>query len=253
MECQIDGLKINYEDEGTGKTLLFLHGWGSSLQSFRCITDQIKDTYRIIRLDFPGFGGSDCPPEPWNVDDYVDLTRKFIKSLGLDCVNLIGHSFGGRVIIKMASSQNDFKIDKIVLVDSAGIMPVKTLKKRIRTRVFKIGKGILLIPFIKKAFPDALEKYRRMFGSADYNNASGVIRDTMVRVVNEDLEPYLPSIKYPTLLIWGDQDTATPMRDAKIMESKIPDAGLVVVEGGEHFSFLKNPYLVATVMRTFFG
>ena len=62
------------------------------------------------------------------------------------------------MIIKMASSQNDFQIDKVVLMDSAGILPVKTLKKRVRTRVFKIGKRILLIPFVKKLFPDALEK-----------------------------------------------------------------------------------------------
>ena len=104
------------------------------------MTDQLKDSYRIIRLDFPGFGGSDCPPVPWNVDDYVAMTRKFIAYLALEKVNLIGHSFGGRVIIKMASSQNDFQIDKVVLMDSAGILPVKTLKKRVRTRVFKIGK-----------------------------------------------------------------------------------------------------------------
>ena len=109
-----------------------------------------------------------------------------------------------------------------------------------RTRVFKIGKRILLIPFVKKLFPDALEKYRRLFGSADYNNASGVLRDTMVRVVNEDLESYLPDIRYPALLIWGDQDDATPMRDAHIMEKMIPDAGLVVIKGAGHFSFLKD-------------
>lgn len=253
MECQIDGLKINYTDEGKGKALLFLHGWGSNLESFRCVTDQLKDSYRIIRLDFPGFGGSDCPPVPWNVDDYVAVTRKFIEYLALEKVNLIGHSFGGRVIIKMASSQNDFQIDKVVLMDSAGILPVKTLKKRVRTRVFKIGKRILLIPFVKKLFPDALEKYRRLFGSADYNNASGVLRDTMVRVVNEDLESYLPDIRYPVLLIWGDQDDATPMRDAHIMEKMIPDAGLVVIKGAGHFSFLKDPYLVAAAMKSFFG
>ena len=225
MECQIDGLKINYTDEGKGKALLFLHGWGSNLEAFRCVTDQLKDSYRIIRLDFPGFGGSDCPPVPWNVDDYVAVTRKFIAYLALEKVDLIGHSFGGRVIIKMASSQNDFQIDKVVLMDSAGILPVKTLKKRVRTR----------------------------FGSADYNNASGVLRDTMVRVVNEDLESYLPDIRYPVLLIWGDQDDATPMRDAHIMEKMIPDAGLVVIKGAGHFSFLKDPYLVAAAMKSFFG
>ena len=106
---------------------------------------------------------------------------------------------------------------------------------------------------MKAAFPDALDKFRAHFGSADYNAATGFLRDTMVKVINEDLQPYLAEIQRPTLLIWGDQDTATPMRDAHIMEKEIPDAGLVVVKNAGHFSFLKDPYLVIAVIQSFLG
>lgn len=252
MECYIDGLKLYYEIQGTGEPVLFLHGWGSNSQAFNCVTELLKEKYQIIKLDFPGFGKSDMVPEAWNAEKYADITGKFIKSLGLKEINLVGHSHGGRVIIKLNSLKPDFKIKKIVLIDSAGIVPPKNLKKTMRIKLFKLGKAVLNLPPVKHFFPDALEHYRAHFGSADYKNASGVLRETMVKLVNEDLTHCLKDIKCPTVLIWGDQDDATPMRDAKIMEKEIPDAGLVVIENAGHFSFLKNPYLVAEVMKSFF-
>lgn len=251
MECYIDGLKLYYEDQGSGEPILFLHGWGANGQSFNCVTELLKDSYRIIKLDFPGFGKSDMVPEAWNADQYADITDKFIRHLGLAEINLVGHSHGGRTIIKLNAHHPEFRIKKIVLIDSAGILPPKSLKKTVRIRVFKIGKAILNLPPIKKWFPDALDHYRSHFGSTDYKNAAGVLRESMVKLVNEDMTPYLKEIKCPTVLIWGDQDDATPMRDAKIMEKEIPDAGLVVIENAGHFSFLKNPYLVAEVMKSF--
>ena len=253
MECRIDGMKLNYTDQGQGKVLLMLHGWGSSLDAFNCLMPALTAKYRVIRLDFPGFGKSDMVPCPWNVDDYVDITVKFIQLLGLEKLTLLGHSFGGRVIIKMNSLELPFVIEKNILVDSAGVIPPKTLKKTLRLKVFKAGKFVLNLPLCKLLFPDALDGFRSLFGSADYNNAAGVLRDTMVRVVNEDLTHLLKNIKPSTLLIWGDLDDATPMRDAHIMEKEIPDAGLVVVQGGGHFSFLKNPYLVTQVIGSFMG
>ena len=116
-----------------------------------------------------------------------------------------------------------------------------------------MGKAVLNLPPVKAAFPDALDRFRAHFGSADYNAATGFLRDTMVKAINEDLQPYLKNIARPTLLIWGDQDTATPMRDAHIMEKEIPDAGLVVVKNAGHFSFLKDPYLVIAVIQSFLG
>ena len=254
MECVIDGLKLNYEIEGEGQVLLMLHGWGSNLQAFQCLVPALTEKYKVVRLDFPGFGKSSPVPRVFGVDDYVDITVKFIQQLGLSKLSLAGHSFGGRVIIQLNSRKNlPFAIEKNILIDSAGILPQKTLKKTVRQKVFKVGKRFLSLPPMKAAFPAALDKFRAHFGSADYNAATGFLRDTMVKVINEDLQPYLAEIQRPTLLIWGDQDTATPMRDAHIMEKEIPDAGLVVVKNAGHFSFLKDPYLVIAVIQSFLG
>lgn len=250
MNCIIDGIQLHYEDSGAGKAILFLHGWGANGNAFDCVT-RLLEGYRIIKLDFPGFGQSAAPAEPWDVDRYTLLTSHFIQHLGLERVSLVAHSFGGRVVIKLNRLEKPFAIDKIVLIDSAGVLPPKTLKKTLRSLVYKTGKAVLCLPPVKALFPDALEHYKRRMGSADYNSLSGVMRDTLVRVVNEDLTPYLAEIRRPTLLIWGDQDTATPMRDARIMEQQIPDAGLYVIEGAGHFSYLTDPYLVARAIQTF--
>jgi len=78
------------------------------------------------------------------------------------------------------------------------------------------------------------------------------MRDTLVKVVNEDLKDYLPNMKRPTLLIWGTNDTATPLEDAMLMGKLIPDAGLVKIEGAGHYSFLEKPQLVNSVLEAFF-
>ncbi len=252
MDCYINDMKLHYVEDGQGPAVLFLHGWGSNARAFDSVCSLVKDRFRMIRLDFPGFGESDALRESWCVDDYVDITVKFIEKLGLQSVNLIGHSFGGRVIIKMNSRKNSFAINRIMLVDSAGIRPPKSMKKEAKVKVFKAGKKVLGLKPVEKMFPDALERFRDHFGSADYRNASGPLRETMVRVINEDLTEYLKNIKAPTLLIWGDQDDATPLRDAEIMKREIPDAGLFVIKGAGHFSFLKDPYVVAEAMKNFF-
>ena len=106
---------------------------------------------------------------------------------------------------------------------------------------------------VAKLFPTALEKLRVKFGSADYAAASPMMRQCLVKAVNEDLTHLLPGIKAPTLLVWGDRDTATPLRDGQQMEKAIPGAGLAVIPGTGHFSFVENPYLFGRIMASYFG
>lgn len=251
-QITVQGLSIRYTDEGVGQPILLLHGWGSSLDAFARIRLEFAGAFRLVALDFPGFGGSDMPPEPWDVEAYAVFTLAFMEAIGLQDPILAGHSFGGRVIMKLCGTGR-VRPPKIILIDAAGVMPHKTLKQRARQRSFKIIKGALTLPGLRDHTQGLLDKARRHYGSADYNSAPEVLRKTLVKVVNEDLSPLLPAIKAPTLLIYGEKDTATPVADAKKIEALIPDAGLCVIEGAGHFSFVERPYQVHRILHSFLG
>ena len=248
----IDGLNIRYIDQGTGDTVLLLHGWNAPAETYRLIIDHLSARFRVIAPNAPGCGGSDEPPCPWHVDDFVEFTVKFADALGLSRVTLIGHSFGGRTITKLMNrNPRPFAVNRIVLMDAAGIKPKRSLWYYIRVYSFKTVKALCGLPPIKALFPHAVDKARKAFGSSDYREASDVMRRTMVNCINEDLTPLLPGIDVPTLLIWGENDTATPLRDAKIMEKAIPDAGLVTLAGAGHFAFAERWGQCARVFDAF--
>ncbi len=246
----IDGLNIEYTDTGRGIPVLLLHGWNSSYEVYRGVISALSDRCRLVALNFPGCGGSDVMNKPWTLDDYCDLVLKFMKTVGLENPVMIGHSHGGRTILKMVSS-GMVSPPKIVLLDSAGLIPKKSLKQKLKAKSFKIIKGILTLPGIKNHSEALLDKARRHYGSADYNAAPEVLRKTMVSLVNTDLRDELYKINCPTLLIWGDKDTATPLSDAEIIKSRIKDSGLCVLKGAGHYSFCEKPYEAHAILRSF--
>ena len=255
MNIVVDGYNVNYKITGDGEeTAVVLQGWGTNLGMYDSVADAIRDKYRIIQLDLPGFGASDEPREAWNVDAFADFFLQFMQSLDIKKATLIGHSYGGRVIIKLAARENlPFEIDRIVLIDSAGILPKKTFIQKVKIRRYKMLKKLLDMELVYKLFPELIDDWRSRQGSADYRAASPMMRKCLVMAVNEDLTDLLAKIKQDVLLIWGDKDTATPISDAKLMEEKIPNSGLAVLPGAGHFSFLEQPQRFRSILRAYFG
>ncbi len=252
MIKQLNGMNINYVEKGEGDLIVVLHGWGSNIKLHENMIELFSKKYKCVAMDMPGFGQSDEPPAAWCVDDYVDFVIDFIKEYNAQKVILLGHSFGGRVIIKLNSRTDlPFEVSKVILVDSAGILPKKSNKMSLRTRWYKICRTFLSTKIMQKLAPEALEKLRVKYGSADYAAASPLMRQVLVKTVNEDLEPLLPNIKCPALLVWGVNDTATPLSDGEKMEKAIPDAGLVKLENAGHYSFLEQQFLFNRVMCSF--
>ena len=250
-ELEIDGLKIVYEESGNpdGEPVVILHGWGCNHTTVRSIAACLADGMRIINIDLPGHGNSDEPSTVWGTQDFADFTGKLIKALNLQNPSLIGHSFGGRTSIAY-SAGND--VNKIVLVDAAGITPKRSLKYYYKVYSYKTLKKLALTFLGEEKGKQLIEKSLKKKGSADYQAASPKMRAIMSKCVNEDLRKIMPSIKAPTLLVWGENDTATPLSDAKIMEKQIPDAGLVSFPNCGHYSFLDNPVGFKAVIREFF-
>lgn len=252
MFIDVFGVKTNYISEGEGENLLLLHGWGSNIKLFDGIIRFASQKYHVYALDMAGFGETAEPPAPWGVDEYADYVLEFCRLMGITKTIMLGHSFGGRVIIKTLSRENcPIECTKIILTDSAGIKPKKSVSARIRQRSYKIGKGFLSLPPVKKLAPNALENLRKKNGSADYNAASPMMRHCLVKVVNEDLTDCLPKIKASSLLIWGRNDDATPVSDGQLMEKLIPDAGLVVLENCGHYAFLEQQGMFLRVLGSF--
>lgn len=245
-----DKLSINYTQTGGGTPLLFLHGWGANCESFNCLTTHLKNNYEIIALDFPGFGASDKPDRPWSLDDYVNMTEAFIKELKLTEFIPIGHSFGGRVALRLSQR---FNYKKLVLIDSAGIKPKRKSDYYLKVYGYKLFKNIARIPVLSWILKEPLEAYRHKYSSSDYKNADVVMKQTLSKVVNEDLTYLLPKITASTLLIWGSEDDSTPLEDGKTMEKLIPDAGLVIFDGAGHFSYLEEPERTLIVLNSFLG
>ncbi|MCF6139260.1 alpha/beta fold hydrolase [Pseudalkalibacillus berkeleyi] len=243
MKIDIGGVSVNYRVSGEGRSILLLHGWGTSLKSFEPVHNNLEKHFKVYSIDFPGFGESEEPPEPWDVEAYTNMLRKFITDLNIEDPILVGHSFGGRVSIRYAAHH---PVHKIILVDSAGVKPKRKLSYYYKVYTYKTFKKLLNLPGLKGHKEEILTKVKGKLGSADYKNVSGVMQQTMVKVVNEDLQRFMPEIKAPTLLVWGENDTATPVGDAEIMEKAIPNAGLVVLKGVGHYSYLEklNEFLV---------
>lgn len=206
--------------------LLCLHGWGGSSASFAELRDALKETdIEILAPDLPGFGHEREPERPWTNDDYADWVHAFIKKNVHGPLYLLGHSHGGRIIIKLAS-RGDLDIKHVFLCAPAGIKHPRHIKRIIGLTLAKSGKFFLSIPGLSHLAPIGRKMLYKLVRVHDYEKATPVMRETMIRVTREDLRPLLKNITVPTDLFWGTADRMTPYSDALIMKAEIPRATL---------------------------
>lgn len=237
-------------DRGSGYPLLLLHGWGVSSELFTPILDALQDGHRLIVPDLPGFGATAEPDSPWSVHEYAAWCIALLDRLGVETCDLIGHSNGGRIGIVMAATYPG-RVRRMVLAGSAGIRPRRTLAGVMRVRSYKALRIVERSSLLPAPMRRAAGRNADRRGSADYRAVSGVMRGTLVRIVNEDLRTQLPHLHLPVLLIWGDHDTETPIDDGRLMERLISDAGLVVFEGAGHYAYLEQPGRFCRIVEVF--
>lgn len=244
----LNGTNVQYKMSGEGHAVILLHGWGCNLKTLASIEAILSPHFKVYTIDFPGFGGSDVPPDVWGIENYTRMLEQFVKQLQIENPILLGHSFGGRVSI-LYGSRN--LVHKIILVDAAGAKPRRSLRYYCKVYSYKLYKHWLYLTLGKERAEIKLEVRRRTAGSADYNALSGMMRRIFVKVVNEYLEPAMPLIACPVQLIWGALDKDTPLREARIMEQLIPHAQLAVIDNAGHYSFLDNPFRFRALLTAF--
>ena len=230
---------INYIRYGNNKnrTIVMLHGWGQNIEMMKFIGDKLDEDVLII--DLPGFGKSKEPDTVLSIYDYANLVHDLISNLEIKNIILIGHSFGGKIALAYASK---YKVEKLVLLASP--FKSKESKKNIRTKVLKKLKKV---PGLNK-----LEEFaKKHIGSTDYKNASGIMREILVKHVNLDITEDVKKITCPTLIIWGDNDECVPVSDGKLLEKLIKDSGLIVFEGCTHYAYLERLDQLIRILNEF--
>ena len=221
------GKNVNYIQFGTGdKDVVLLHGWGQNIEMMEPVGRNIQNA-RVTIFDLPGFGKSEEFDLSADVEQYVDWLKEALTKLGIDNPVLVGHSFGGRVSIKYAAK---YPTSAVVLLASPIIR--EKHDPTIQERFYKVVK--------KTPFG---EYFRKKIGSADYNNASPIMRETLVKVVNEDLLEDAKKIKAPTLFLAGRNDTAVKLETSEVAIEEMQKAGVdaaISVQEGDHYAYLQN-------------
>jgi len=215
-------------DKDMKKTIYILHGWAIDSENekkwheFRKLLSELG--YETNFLAIPGL--TNKLDKVWSLNDYVVWLE---NQLPKEKVILLGHSFGGQ-IVSMFASRYLYRVKMIILIDSSGMID-KSLKKVIKRYVFrtaaKIGKTI----FKHQVFRKFLYKLAR---EKDYFQADPIQRQTMANVINSEVTSQLDKIEAPTLIIWGENDTVTPLKFAKVFNSKIKNSELHIIEGARH-------------------
>lgn len=248
LSFEYKDIKLAYVVEGKGDTIILLHGWGCDKSIWRKTAEFLVSHFRVVSVDFAGFGASQEPRSVWGVEEYTCSLEALVAHLGVERPTLVGHSFGGRVSILYASRN---EVARVVLTDAAGVKPRRSLGYYYKVYSYKLLKRVMPLLIGDKKAQMLLEQRRARSGSSDYNRATPMMRAILSKCVNEDLCYAMPKIAAPTLLFWGDMDTATPIEDAHTMERLIPNAGLVVAKGAGHFAFLEQAELWLGALKSF--
>lgn len=246
MYQRIGNQNIYFQKIGHGKNLILLHGWKQDVSSFWGVVDLLKNDFTVWLIDLPGFGRSDLPKKAFDTKNYALTIAEFIKKNHINNPTVLGHSFGGKVAIKLTSNFPKL-VYKLILIGSSGIKPDFSIK---RSLVYPLAKIVhFLMPDIFNIKSQIRKKFYRKIES-DYENA-GLMKTSLMKTLKEDLTADLAKIKTETLIIWGEKDRAVPLKYGKRIYKMIENSKLVVLENKGHFLHLHDPERVAYYVKDF--
>ena len=250
MTINYKNINLTYYKYGDKKdVIIILPGWGETRNTFLEIINILKTDYTVYIIDYPGFGETKFPDYDLTLDDYADLIIHFMEQLNIKSPNIIAHSFGGRIAI-LLTGKYKIKLNNLILIDSAGIKPKMTLKKKWRLKCYKTLQS--LANYLPKKIKAKAKTYLfNKFSSSDYQALDTNMRNTFKNVINLDLTNYLKDITTNTLILWGEKDLDTPLRDAKIMHKKITNSELIIFPNCTHYCYLENTYVIIRIILCF--
>ena len=227
------------------KTLIIIHGWKSSKENWQKVKQEIEKLgIKVIVPDLPGFKKETELHTAWTFQEYLDWLKLFIDSQRIQGkFFLLGHSFGGALAAKYAIEEPN-RVEKLFLVDAACIRGKKSARKNALEKMSKVLKIFSVVPgysyFRRKAY---------ILLNSDYADVEGVLKETYLNVIKEDLSSQLHNIKAPTILVWGEKDKATPLKDGKIIKEKISGSKIYTLMGVGHSPHFEAPEKLIRAIR----
>ncbi len=247
MRLIVDDLSVNYEISGKGPCLLMVHGWGDDQKTFDNLRPELSKNYLVLSVDLPGFGGTQPPKEVWGLKEYGRFLAHFLEKLQQTPYAIIAHSNGASVAL-VATSEGLLTPSRLVLLGAAGIRDREKIKKHVIKVIAKTGKAATFwLPESKKK---SLRK--RLYGvSGSDMLVAPHLQETFKKTVAQDVQENATRVRLPTLLVYGDKDTATPPLYGEIYSSKMTNARLEIVSGAGHFVHNDQAEKVTKLIRDF--
>jgi pimeloyl-ACP methyl ester carboxylesterase len=247
MQIVVDQLLTTYQLAGDGKLVVLLHGWGDSSKGSAALQTALSKKYQMLAIDLPGFGGTQAPAGEWGLDDYAGFVAAVLVKLSLKPYAIIGHSNGGAIAIR-GLALGSLSAQKLVLLASAGVRNQYNGRKKVLQLAAKTGKA-LTKPLPQRVQNKLRAKAYQTIGS-DMLVAEHM-QQTFKKIVTDDVQADAKHIDIPTLLVYGYDDTATPVHYGELLQAAIGHSELHVVPAAGHFVHLDQPQIVSSLVKEF--
>lgn len=247
MQIVINGLLTTYERSGKGRTVLLLHGWGDSAAGLSNIQAALSSHFDVIAPDLPGFGSTQSPPNVWGLNDYASFIQSFLAKLQVAPYAVIAHSNGGAIALR-GISLSLLKSSRLILLASAGIRGEYQGRMRLLRYATKTGK-VLVSPL-----PAGLKRKirRKVYDTVGSDMlVAEHLQETFKKVVTDDVRSDAAEVRVPTLLIYGEADTAAPPRYGELFHELIDGSTLEILPGAGHFVHIDRPQAVLKAIEDF--
>jgi pimeloyl-ACP methyl ester carboxylesterase len=275
----IKDTNISYQirNESAVKSIFLIHGWAlkgtENWQSFLDKLAEQRPDYKILSLDLPGFGLSQPPKEVWGVAEYSKFVSELLDKLSINPDVIIAHSFGGAITVEYLSKlkaeyatkvevENDDKSanskvkrsrsnPKLILMAPAIVRQNPSFIKKTLQKIFSTGKKILILLKLEKFYTKLRQILYKFYGSTDYLKSDKIMSEIFLKVINQDCVNLLKNLDNQTLILWGEKDAQTPLWQSKIIDSKLKNSKLIIIENARHAIHLQAEEKVLAEIEKF--
>ena len=222
-----------------GSPLVLLHGLAGSHRWWRYVVPGFAAHFRVLVPELVGFGGSRPTPRQPDMPEMAELVRRWLDRNELEQVDLVGHSMGGEIGIHLAASRPE-RIRRLVLVSAAGV-----------PREISASAAARLATELARLRAWGRRTFVTTIAADSLRAGPFTLYRTLRHLLADDVRPLLPSVRHPTLLLWGEHDPVTPVRDARVMQQLLPHARLVVLRRASHNVMADRPADFVRIVREF--